>query len=118
MENGEALCIGDSERLLFEGGSAAQVAEFADADEAVREAQDDVPGTGLWRWQHVQGKLSRGSGGVRGARRSADGDAQSGGVDARDRGDGREVVVRGAGVGNGPNGGLEGRRATGVHDRR
>ncbi len=104
--------------LTVEGGSAARVAEFANADQAVREARDDVPGTGLWGWQHVQGELSRGSGGVRGARCSADGDARSGGVDAKDRGGGREVVVRGAGVGDGPIGGLEGRRATGVRDGR
>ncbi len=67
----------------------------------MREARDDVSGSGLRGWQRVQGQLSRGGGGVRGARRGVDGDARGGGVDVSNWGGGSKVVVGGAGVGDG-----------------
>ena len=60
--------------------------------------------------------MSRGSGGVRGARRGADGDARGRGVDVDNRGGGSKVVVGGAGIGDGQVWDRGRRRAAGVRN--
>ena len=99
-EDGGTPWVCDRECVGREPGGAPGIAECADADEVVREARDNVPLSGTWRYGlKVNGSCARGDQGL--ASCCADGGAWGVGLDV---GKGRvreEVVATGSCVCNG-----------------